>query len=89
MKVKTMRHGPAVELRLSEAALLLGTTPMTLRNMTHDGRLPFTRDAHGWRVVRLSDVQGMILARSTTAVRQGRPRVAEALLKRAQAGVAA
>jgi molybdopterin-binding protein len=65
----------AGDLRLGQAAELLGVSPDTLRRWEADGRLATHRSAGGQRLVALAEVRRLLAERRTAVTGSARPTV--------------
>jgi molybdopterin-binding protein len=63
------------DLRLGQAAELLGVSPDTLRRWEADGRLATRRSAGGQRLVALAEVRRLLAERRSAASASARPTV--------------
>ena len=63
------------DLRLGQAAELLGVSPDTLRRWEADGRLETRRSAGGQRLVALAEVRRLLAVRRSAASASARPTV--------------
>ena len=61
------------DLRLGQAAEILGVSPDTLRRWEADGRLSVTRSAGGQRLVPLSEVRRLLAERRASSPVRTRP----------------
>jgi molybdopterin-binding protein len=78
--MKTSIVGDDGQLRLGEAAEILGVSPETVRRWADDGRLPAERSAGGQRLVRRADVARLLTERRRAG--QDRPIVAQSARNR-------
>ena len=63
------------DIRLGQAAELLGVSPDTLRRWEADGRLAMRRSVGGQRLVAVADVRRLLAERRTAAAASSRPTV--------------
>ena len=78
--MKTSITGDDGQLRLGEAAEILGVSPETVRRWADDGRLPAERSTGGQRLVRRADVARLLTERRRAG--QDRPIVAQSARNR-------